>query len=552
MKQLVTSSIDKLVLDQFIYLGDWCSLEFTENKVNNIFENRVFLSKTFKEFDFIYELMLKQLCEKLNSIHIAKKSIAYWRVIIGPWLSYFIFQVLEKYVLIESLNQKLLCANTVKYNYNLINNDLESFFKNINNPYYESLIAGEIIEFSNIQNFKNSKSCNSFTNSTKKSILRTITSNIISFLFFWYDPKILIKDTYLGLKSEAFIFFKLLKIPKLELLNTPLPEFEVSNRHRTSNLGFYSDKKLNLLSNLIMKHIPKSFLEGFLDLQFLYPKSWSKKPNVIFTSNAFWQNTIFAHYCAEKKLNGTKLVFGQHGGGYGISSYFFDEKHILDISDIYINWGWKKSDKSKPLGFFLKNSINHKPTEKLLLILINNSRNSISSELFFDYENYLIKQKALLNKLEDRVCKSVIIRSKEYESVNSQKINILFSNYKFTDPITDFNSDLRTSKLVIATYNSTVFLQCLYLNIPVLMFIHLNEYEVRDSESNLFLNLIENKIVFFNSDELSKHVNSIWDNVLEWWNDDDLQLVLSQYKSKMAFENKNLLKDISDLIKNLK
>ena len=182
-----------------------------------------------------------------------------------------------------------------------------------------------------------------------------------------------------------------------------------------------------------MKHIPKSFLEGFLDLQFLYPKSWSKKPNVIFTSNAFWQNTIFAHYCAEKKLNGTKLVFGQHGGGYGISSYFFDEKHILDISDIYINWGWKKSVKSKPLGFFLKNSINHKPTEKLLLILINNSRNSISSEVFFDYENYLIKQKALLNKLEDRVWKSVIIRSKEYQSVNSQKVKTAVS-VKILDP----------------------------------------------------------------------------------------------------------------------
>ena len=259
-----------------------------------------------------------------------------------------------------------------------------------------------------------------------------------------------------------------------------------------------------------MKHIPKSFIEGFSDLQFLYPKSWSKKPNVIFTSNAFWQNTIFAYYCAEKKLNGTKLVFGQHGGSFGISSYLFDEKHTLDICDIYINWGWKKDEKSYPLGFFLKKSINYKPLQKLLLILINNSRTSISSETFFDFEKYLLEQKSFVDKLNERVKKNVNIRLKGHDNINKPKVNALFSNYKFTEPLIDFYSDLKTSKLVITTYNSTVFLQCLYLNIPVLMIIHLKEYEVRESESKLFLNLIENKIVFFKnsiSRKLEHHKN---------------------------------------------
>jgi len=550
MKQLVTSSIDEIVSDQFIFLGNWCSKEFTKNTLEYKLENRLFLSKTFKEFDKIYELMLKELCAKLNSIHKIERPISYWRILIGPWLSYFIFQIIEKYELIDSLKEKSIHANTVKFNYNLINNDLESFFNNLNNPYYESLIAGEIIDFLKIQNFKNSKACNSFTNPIKKSILRTVLSNMISYTLFWYDSKILIKDTYLNLKNELIIFIKLFKLPKLELLSHLPPDFEVSDQFRITNLGFYSDGKVNLLSNLIMKHIPKSFLEGFHDLESQYPKSWSKNPNIIFTSNAVWQNTLFAHYCAEMKSKGAKLIIGQHGGSFGISSYIFDEKHHFDICDIYITWGWKKNTNSYPLGFFFKKSIIHKPTEKLLIILINNSRNCISSELFFDYENYLLKQKAFLNKLEERVNASVNIRAKEYNSINSQKMNALFNNYKFTNTTIDFYSDLRTSKLVIATYNSTVFLQCLYQNVPVLMFIHLDEYKVRNSESKFFMELIENQIVFFDNDKLSKHINSIWDNVMKWWNEEKLQLILSKYKSKMAYENKNLIKDISSTIKN--
>ena len=182
--------------------------------------------------------------------------------------------------------------------------------------------------------------------------------------------------------------------------------------------------------------------------------------------------------------------------------------------------------------------------------IIAGEPNSISSEIFFDYENYLLKQKAFLNKLEERVNASVNIRAKEYNSINSQKMNALFNNYKFTNTTIDFYSDLRTSKLVIATYNSTVFLQCLYQNVPVLMFIHLDEYKVRNSESKFFMELIENQIVFFDNDKLSKHINSIWDNVMKWWNEEKLQLILSKYKSKMAYENKNLIKDISSTIKN--
>jgi len=551
MKQLVTSLIDEIVSDQYVFLGSWCCKEFSDNLIDYKFDNRLLLSEKFKEFELLYEFFIIELSKKLNNIHKIEKPVIFWRILIGPWLSYFIFQVIEKYELINLLNSTEIFANTVTYNKALINNDLESFFQNYNNPNYESLIAGEIIDYLNIKNVKTSKATEVLTKKNNKSLLRDTLNTIIHFFFFWYDPQILIKDTYLNLKNELLLFLKLYKIPKLDVHSKSCPDFKFSIKFRNNNLGVYSDELTNLLSNLILKHIPKSFLEGYSDLESLYSKNWSNKPEVIFTSNAIWQNTIFAHYCATKKREGTKIIIGQHGGSFGLSNYLFDETHHYRVSDININWGWRDDAKSKPVGYFLKKSIDYRPTEKLLFILINNSRNSISSELFFNYDIYLKKQNSFLKMLDTHISSDVSIRIKQNDSSILDKINSLFENYRFSDLTTDFYSDLKTAKLVVATYNSTVFLQCIFLNIPVLMYIHLTDYSVRKSEQKLFDELIENHIVFFDNAKLACHINSIWGNVNSWWNNEKLQIVLSRFRSKMVKENISLLDNISDLIKNL-
>ena len=40
--------------------------------------------------------------------------------------------------------------------------------------------------------------------------------------------------------------------------------------------------------------------------------------------------------------NGTKLIYAQHGGAYGISEYSWPEEHEKQISDKYLSWGWNE------------------------------------------------------------------------------------------------------------------------------------------------------------------------------------------------------------------
>ena len=47
---------------------------------------------------------------------------------------------------------------------------------------------------------------------------------------------------------------------------------------------------------------------------------------IIFTCNA-WRDTIFKFWVADQTNKGNKLIYGQHGGGYGML-----HDHLGDIS----------------------------------------------------------------------------------------------------------------------------------------------------------------------------------------------------------------------------
>ena len=62
--------------------------------------------------------------------------------------------------------------------------------------------------------------------------------------------------------------------------------------------------------------------------------NWPKSPKSIFTSNSIYGDELFKHYAGIK--NSSRLIVGQHGGGYGISKLSFPEYHELSIADKFV------------------------------------------------------------------------------------------------------------------------------------------------------------------------------------------------------------------------
>ena len=103
---LVTTAIEETKNDKkkTIFLGDWCIRDFESNilKDNNYsiisyhWNNRKKYNDDYKFLDDLYEQYLQVISSCLNKIHNTNNSLTYWRIIIGPWLKFFIDTIFDR------------------------------------------------------------------------------------------------------------------------------------------------------------------------------------------------------------------------------------------------------------------------------------------------------------------------------------------------------------------------------------------------------------------------------------------------------------------------
>ena len=254
------------------------------------------------------------------------------------------------------------------------------------------------------------------------------------------------------------------------------------------------------------------------------------------------------------------LIIGQHGGHYGTSPFAFSEDHQIKISDKFISWGWQ--DDARPniipignlKGFGLDCS--HDPNGKALMVEYTIPRYSyflyavaISGQ-FLDYFN---DQKVFLNSLSKTLREKILIR------VNSVDYDWSLSD-RFEDYMPELEVDLghqnirnliRKSRIFIATYNATTYLESMSWNIPTIIFWDEKNWELKE-DVQPFFDLLKSVGIFHDSpSSASRHLESIWDNVDGWWFSDSVQNARITFCNNFSRIPKDPLKELEFLFKEL-
>ena len=124
--------------------------------------------------------------------------------------------------------------------------------------------------------------------------------------------------TYLGLINEI----------KLNIKYKQLPTFCL-NKEFNRNINFELRKKMklnfhpnNLFEEFIFQdfffNIPLEFLENFTKIgKYIDTYKLPNNPQIICSTRSLSTDNIFVRYVAEKKENGSKFIYAQHGGAYG-------------------------------------------------------------------------------------------------------------------------------------------------------------------------------------------------------------------------------------------
>lgn len=573
---LVTTAIEETWSEggPVIFLGEWCRLYARKDRWFNMdasilpyhWDDRSRLYSDYLYMNVLYENILCALSAHLNRTHRVDHSLRYWRILVGPWLAYFIHVLMDRWLSIQSAVDNYEIGQTIiltGFEDDLVPNDMNQFTTFIQKDIWNHLVYAEILK------------CKKIPSATKKyhrleNNADSVIAGFKNMVFSCYsklarrlmrDKDIFISNSYLSKINEAW----------LHIINAQFPQFWSDTQPVKVGLDWQQrDWQLSIdaanefehfLLSMIPKQIPKVFLEGYgLMKEQIENLPWPKNPRIIYTSNVLWHDTVSMAYVAAKVDHGSKLLYGQHGGGYGTAKFSFAEEHEIKISDRYLTWGWRceQDDSVTPIGInkdVKRQNINWNDNDRLLLVTLSLHRYSqrLCSESAFSFTEFLNKSFIFTEQLSDALKKKLLVRlTRRDEGWNVSA--------RWKDRFPSVNLDfgwkriyelMKKSRIVVLNYNQTGFLETLSMRIPSVLFCSLETTPVRESAIPFYAELKRVGIFHDTPESAAYHVNKVWNDVGAWWMSDDVQGVLNNFTNHYCRQPANITGCIKKVFQSL-
>ncbi len=233
------------------------------------------------------------------------------------------------------------------------------------------------------------------------------------------------------------------------------------------------------------------------------------------------------------------------------------EKYYKEVSDIYLTWGWKDHNNTHPIGILRPLGPKRNKKKKCEnLLFIGKSIRSYSYLLDSNSgacqsDSYLNDCFSIINSLRDDIKKNLIVRFKPVKKGwdEKERFEDLLSERKIDIGKKSIFSVVKNTKLYLAAYNGTGYLESLSMNIPTILFSTPFDEKLRNSCIEDFNLLEENKIYFKDPILASNHINQIWDDVDNWWYSENVQRARKHFCFKYSRSNSKILNDIKETIK---
>jgi putative transferase (TIGR04331 family) len=572
-----------------LFLGEWCK-RYSKKHVWERMDYEVAdyhwddRKKLFGDYQYLkelYEDLLIELSKKLNQIHRTNHKVRYWRILVGMWLGYFNHILYDRWFMLKyafSAYDISRCYLLDRSDDSTVPNDMDQFIEMMVRDDWNESIYAELLKSCwndelDLIVVKNNSTINIKNKATSNSVY--IKKIIIFFVIRILDGynRIFLNNndsffitSYIPRKNNIKLQIKLRQFPKLWNTKSILPMAfqqgvrQWNLRKKERNMQQFDD----IIRHFVVKQMPKIYHEGY---KFLYNSSqsvrWPKNPKLIFTSNSYVVDELFKCWAAEKTEKGIPLVIGQHGGHFGTNKFSFFEDHQIDIADKWVSWGWNDKKKSNilPLGnFSLKTKkLNYDKDGDVLMVELNMPRYSYalySCTVSRQWLDYFSDQVIFLQALPIEILKKVTLRMKrtDYGWDMLERLKEKHLEVKIENGYTDIDDSMKKCRILISTYNATVFLNSLSYDIPTIMFWNPNHWEL-NKEADYYFDQLESVGVFHKTPEsAAKHLTKIWNQVDEWWESGPVQRIKNEFCFKYSRTNnklecnfKNMLMDVSNI-----
>lgn len=562
--------------EQILFLGEWCKL-FSQRSIWEKlsyevlpyhWDDRKKLYQDYLYLDKLYEQTLLQMRDLLNKIHGVDHSLRYWRIVVGPWLYYFIQILYDRYQSILTAIESGKVTNTLIGKYKeakWLPQDFPCFLNWFVNDDYNHYIYSRIIEFTGRMPFDivevgNGSNHKEQTGGIKKPFApKKILKKLIG-LYGKIVPdrlnQIVLISSHLNLPDLIKLQLSLKQLPYLLPTDVAVPDVDI-DPDRREQISFEPSKSKfeELIGKMIREQVPLIYVEGYAQMNDRSLKAYPENPKVIFTAHAFSPNETFKFWAAYHVDRGVKFVGTQHGGHYGTGLWSSNENHEIHIYDTYFTWGWKSDvyDNTKPLVTAklnrAKRNVCPKKDGRILLVLMAVPQYSyymysvpVSSSgmlSYFDYQYRFVRALSGQNK------KLLIVRlyTHDYGWNQMERWANEFPEIECYHGSKSMLDQLKESRLAICTYNATTYLETFAANFPTVMFWNPEHWEIKPSALPYFDELRRVGILHDTQESAAALVNEIYPDPASWWKQPEIQRAKDQFCFQFARTSNSWLKE---------
>jgi putative transferase (TIGR04331 family) len=575
---LVTTALEStwgIGNERVLFLGEWCKLYDRKGHWSNIvsetvpyhWDDREKLYSDSRYLEKFYERTLENLAFQLNSIHRTAHNLRYWRILVGPWLSCFIQVLYDRWLSIQTALDMYDVTDTIVLETDareMVPTGMMDFVQfsldDRWNHHIYSLILDQFRHL-NVIRCPSEMLCVPPKTAPKEHAHKKIKTLALSFFeaaahIFARDSDAFLIETYLPALSSAQLHLRLGQFPQRWRSKT-LEAASIIWQQRLwkmSESGGSNFEKFVL--GMIPKQVPSAFLEGYSNLLAqARGLPWPKQPKVIFTANILWYDPVAMAYIAEKVENGSPLLYGQHGGVYGIAQFSCPEKHEVKISDRFLTWGWSEMSVTNaiPVGILKVGQKMREPSRKnsnLLFVTLNSYRYSfsLSSELACA-ERYFRRCFLFAASLDDQIKNNLLIRLAQDRGWHqSSRWRDRFPDIRLEDGKAQIFDLMKDAKLVVFSYNQTGFLEALALGIPAVLLSDFKTHPLRDSAVSFYEDLTHVGICHDTPESAANHVNAVWSNVNAWWLAAETQDVVNRFTKRYCRIEDNIVERVETIM----
>ena len=579
MHSLVIGPFSNLwpVCGSAILIDDYCiihdksltELEVSYKVATSQYRNQRHNDDLYSTIGGLHDELFAELAEKLNKYHGTNYSQRYWAQIISHWLMRSIEDLVKVFTEVSLTIEKhdithvRIMESRIKdqtpinsHDYALLRTS-EKFIVMLRSEVIRDMASKGtkicVIE-KNIGNEIN-ETILSNGNTFKKITNLCLSKFVRKFSCF---GNIFISTSYLPIWSEIVLKLSILQNPLIRIAGKIQTDSKTSDfRNQLFDDINYDQPLKKFVACQLKWLLPRSYLEDYKSLKVLINDlGWPENPKVIFTANSFDTDDEFKIWSAEKISNGSTYVVMQHGNNFGTYRYPINPE--IHLADYFFTWGWTNYEKEVPLFCQTIRPKNRYLNKKRVTLLVLRRQIPMRENLS-DHPNLLNDLYREENNVL-RLLKPEILSSAKFKNhpASKYKQDTLLDKYLLFDQDKKFIQDsipakklYKSSKLVFFECYSTGVLECLSLDIPTIFLWPEGLDSLLNESVDDFKALIDSRVIFFSGSEAALHINNIWSNVEDWWNDPTVQNARRMFVSKHARNVDSPIRNLRKILKSI-